>query len=171
MFNDLASARGVAKIKSPPRGGRIELVQRVAILRATPISKKVIPVRKGMEKKRSGGTVARLAIPVRRSVAKKRVPPARPSRPSPIRDSILKHLAVVSHYEKSGGKRRSVGLLYADVLARVKKDHPHARTDVRDLRVAASMVRQNVSGFACKLPDKRPKRPRLYSTKFTKKGN
>lgn len=96
-------------------------------------------------------------------------------KPAPIRDATLLALSVVTHYEdKQTGARvskpearlrkpnelYSIGLSFAAILKRVRKQFPAARIQERDLRWTATHVRYGSAGFErCTLPTKR-NRPR-----------
>lgn len=140
LHNTLAQQCGEPTKKSWHQS-RTDLVMRVAILRTLPAKKQI-------------------------AVAFKR------PRRQPIREVMMKHLAVVSHYEcgKTGKKlsrqaaaRRqrseviSVGLAYPEVLRRIRRELPDARTTGGTLRVACWATRNGEPGFEdFKLPQKRP---------------
>lgn len=145
IHNTLAAERGHAPLKSW-HDSHCRLAERVAILRT---HKKLPPE----EPKRS-------AKPRK---AKKRK--------QPLRDAILKALAIVSHYEdaKTGdfvskGRKRNyprpviaVGLPYCEVMAIVRRQFPRRRFTPVLLRVCAARVRSGEPGYSkCKLPAKRP---------------
>lgn len=139
LHNALAPERDVSAM----RWNRCELVERIAILRTLKPKRPPAPSR-----------VVHLA-----------------TRKQPVRDAILKEIGLITHYEHAvsgdliavadASKYQtrlliSVGLPYAEVLARVRKQFPETRLSVADLRWSANQVRSMAAGFeGCSLPEKR----------------
>lgn len=154
MHNRYAMDRGVDSMREW-HGTTTKLVERIAILKTRPIVPSFEP-----------------------APAK----PAQPNRSQPIRDATLRALSIVSHYEhkETGARVRkseaalfkpaelfAVGLSFARVLARVKKQFPESKVCERDLRWTVTHVRYGSQGFEnCKLPVKRA-RP-THKRKHTK---
>lgn len=151
-YNELAEPRGAAPLKSWHES-RVDLATKLAILR----TQKIVapPVVEAPPKKRRRR---------RASAAKKRG--------TPLRSSILRLLAIVSHYERimDGGRVSkhaawrypretllSVGLDYPAILAALRKEFPASTVSRNDLRWNACQVRHSKPGFDnCTLPQKRP---------------
>ena len=145
-YNNLAATRG-HKQRSMWKGDRVELIQRIAMLRAT---SPIPPVATAQE-------------------AKPRVDHT--ERYRPVRRAVLEALCFVTHYEEvATGKTMnprtaatrdpktivSVGLRYPEVLARVRRRCPGCKTTGGALRFAATMIRNGTTGYEAKLPHKRP---------------
>lgn len=153
LHNTLAQQSG-EPTKKTWTGSRMDLIQRVAILRTLPFKK------------------AKAVLAPPKTAEEK-------DRARPLSLFILNALAIVDHFEDAAtgatltqaeAARRSrksvvsVGLTYADVLKLVLERFPHARTSTVMLRQMAWQVRHREpkNGITaedfdhCTLPDKRP---------------
>lgn len=147
IHNELAVDRGVDPINGRWSQGLCALAAKVAILRTQrPVPKPVITKR--------SRTAARRA--------KKRA--------APLREFILKQLALVQRYEdpitnKFYGPRTlnrpagcvSVGFPYAMIAQRVAAKFPTCRSVSVMIEQTAHFARTGAEGFECQLPDKRPR--------------
>lgn len=154
LHNELATKRGKALLTSW-RDSRYKLVERIALLRTV---KELPPP----ETKMSADDLLREA--------------KKPKRKQPVRDAILRALAIISYYEnaetgalltkraarrlrhyKPNIKLLSVGLSYPEVADRVRARRPDAKISGVFLRFCAAMARKQEPGFEhCTLPHKRP---------------
>lgn len=144
--NELAAARGARPLRHW-RESRCKLVERVALLRATPIKLKAM-------------------------VAPRRLSKYVSKRPPVFRNAVMKELARVTGYRTSDGLRLtkelakhfpresliSVGLSYDEVGKRVRAQHPGCSASPMMIRWIALQMRDQIEGYTRhKLPDTRPR--------------
>lgn len=163
-YNTLARSRGLEQVEKW-HGTHVDLVTNLALLRA-------------------GRVVPHRIVPTDETGIPEPVAQAIRKPHTPVRNAVLRVLAIVDHYEhretgKTISKRRvkkfnraalvSVGLPYAEVLRRVRRRVPYSMITRAELRWYATMVRTRAKGFEHgRLPQKRPHG--MKGVKIAKRG-